>query len=147
MPVYRVRKIFKLPIGHRLSKHAGLCKNIHGHNIRCEIQISCSELNLNDMVVDFHDIKTIVSAILERFDHAVLINNSDKEFRKFAHQFGVRTIILECYDDANVDPTAEVLARYLFQHISTEFQSYNPKLVLDFVRIWENDDGMAEYSE
>lgn len=147
MALWRVRKIFKLPVGHRLSKHAGLCKNIHGHNIRVEVQISSVELNKDDMVIDFHDVKTIVSAILERFDHAVLINNSDKEFRKFAQQFGVRTIVLEYYDGANVDPTAEVLARYLYQHINSQIQSYNSKLFLDFVRIWENDDGMAEYSE
>mgnify|MGYP001089992700 CR=1 FL=1 len=75
--MYKVCKTFKVPIGHRLSKHKGLCKNVHGHNLKLEIQLSCHTLDENDMVIDFGDLKYVVGDFLSKFDHATIFNPTD----------------------------------------------------------------------
>jgi len=144
MAIWRVRKIFKVPVGHRLSKHKGLCKNIHGHNLKLEVQISSFVLNDNDMVIDFKDIKTIVEPMLDQFDHAILVNNSDTTVKEFSTKAGFKTRVL--YDE-DVDPTAEVFAEYLFLKIQNYVNKIDSRLVLDWIRVWENDGSMTEYSE
>lgn len=143
--MYRVEKTFKVPVGHRLSHHRGLCKNIHGHNLKIKISISARKLDYNGMVIDFSDIKKIINPILDEFDHACLFNPKD-EYAKalFAEGFKVVSIT---EDDR--DPTAEVFAEYLYHRLCrvlAEETHVERFLKLDYVRIWENDDSMAEYT-
>lgn len=152
--MYKIKKIFKVPIGHRLSKHQGLCKNIHGHNLKIEIQLSSSSLNQNDMVLDFKDLKVIVNDILDKFDHCTIFNITDKDNINIFKESGYRHTTISFLDQ---DPTAEVFCKYLFtalgQRLATQdldFQTFNDEsqaINVDFVRVWENDDSMAEYGE
>ena len=80
--MYKVTKLFKVPIGHRLSCHKGLCKNIHGHNLKIEVEVSCEELNENGMVIDFSDLKAMTNEIIDEWDHALFINFMDQEIVK-----------------------------------------------------------------
>ncbi len=144
--MYKVTKLFRVPIGHRLSKHEGLCKNIHGHNLKIEVTLKSENLNKNDMVIDFHKLKEIVNGILKEFDHCLLLNSQDKQYLKELSK--VMKVFL--FDS---DPTAEVFSRYLFNKIKSifEFLYVNKELPsgieVDSVRVWENDDSVAEYSE
>ena len=146
--MYNVRKIFRVPIGHRLMKHAGLCKNIHGHNLKIEVQLHSSDLDENDMVIDFKDLKKSVTNILNKFDHCTIFNSHDKENIQFFKNQNYKSIVLD-----GMDPTAEILCRYLYLSIGDELSntksknSFPPVIYIDFVRIWENDDSMAEYKE
>ena len=152
--MYSVRKIFRVPIGHRLMKHEGLCKNIHGHNLKIEVQLSCNCLNDNDMVIDFKDLKRIVSDILNEFDHCTIFNSYDENNIQFFTHQGYKCSTLSSNDQ---DPTAEIFCKYLLMTIDkklTDFNSRNQKvgsplqtISVDFVRVWENDDSMAEYKE
>ena len=134
--MYSVTKVFRIPIGHRLSKHQGLCKNIHGHNFKIEVKISRKELNENDMVIDFSDLKKIVNGILDNFDHALMLNSGDNVC------VSSKTIYLK---KDGVDPTAERLAEYLYNEIKQKF--FFDELRVNSVRVWENDDSYAEYVE
>lgn len=137
--MYRVEKTFRVPVGHRLSKHKGLCKNIHGHNLVVKISLSTLELNPDDMVVDFSDIKKIVNPMLDEFDHACLFNPTDESASSLE---GFKIVNLHNYDD--IDPTAEVFAKYLYDRIAKTTDPYGIKL--DYVRVWENENSMAEYT-
>ena len=148
--MYSIRKIFKVPIGHRLMKHSGLCKNIHGHNLKIEVQLSSNHLNENDMVIDFKDLNKIVSKILDRFDHCTIFNYYDIKNTQFFKDQDYKFDILSFHDQ---DPTAEVFCRYLLTSIDNELSNTKnmnnspPIIKVDFVRVWENDDSMAEYRE
>ena len=153
--MYIVRKIFKFPIGHRLMKHEGLCKNIHGHNLKIEVQVSSKTLSKNDMVIDFKDLKTIVNDILKEFDHCTIFNTWDEENIEYFQKHGYK---FTCISSGDADPTAEMLSRYLFKSIRNKINNtkrddrygafYVPQIInVDFVRVWENDDSMAEYRE
>jgi len=141
--MYRIRKNFRVPIGHRLSKHLGACKSCHGHNLFISVQISKRVLNTNDMVMDFKDFKNIINNILDDFDHAMVLNSYDKDLLDFMKSKENKVKIIS---NINEDPTAEVLSRYLFDEISGILFIENPNIKIDFVRVWENDDSMAEYS-
>jgi len=51
------------------------CSNLHGHNYECEIEIIT---NLNrKMIIDFSELKIIISKVLFRFDHKTILNSRD----------------------------------------------------------------------
>lgn len=138
--MYIVCKTFKVPIGHRLSKHSGLCHNVHGHNLRIDVQISSYKLNKDDMVIDFHDLKSVVTEILDKYDHATLFNPTDTKNIEFFKNEGYKIEFITKEDE---DPTAEVFSKFLFEVLKKSF----PKQVIDYVKIWENDNSCAGYSE
>jgi len=137
-------KRFKLPSGHRLSKHKGACHNMHGHNYVIEVQLSTEKLDKNDMVIDFHDLKVLTNAFLDRFDHATVLNPTD---RANIDHIIKQDYKLEFISLANEDPTAEVFSKYIYKALTEIFKVKNIDVYLDLVRVWESDDSMAEYSE
>ena len=137
--MFIIRKTFKVPIGHRLSKHQGLCKNIHGHNLKIEVQVSSPTLNQNDMVMDFSDLKEMVKTYIERLDHCALLNINDKENVQYIHNCDYKVQLFPG------DPTAEALARYLYQELSDKFEKLPQRIQLDYVHVWENENSMAGY--
>jgi 6-pyruvoyltetrahydropterin/6-carboxytetrahydropterin synthase len=143
--MYRLRKIFKIPIGHRLSKHKGLCKNIHGHNLKIEVELKSDSLNENDMVLDFHDLKLIVNDLLKVFDHTTILNIVDKDNIEFFKKQDYRT---QTISSIGQDPTAEVFAEHLYFKLSEDLRDANFKNnpTVSFIRVWENDSGAAQYS-
>jgi len=143
--MYKVCKTFRIPVGHRLMKNQELCQNIHGHNLKIQIQLAGMELDPNDMVIDFNELKRIVGeTILDQFDHSTIFNDQDAENISFFQAHGYKTIILNGQEGH--DPTAEVFCKYIFDNLMM-MGMIQPGIMIDFVRIWENDDSYAEYSE
>lgn len=151
--MYYLMKKFRIPIGHRLSKHKGLCRNIHGHNLMIAVHLYSPMLNEQDMVMDFSELKKIVTSILNEFDHATLFSSKDKKNITFFKSQGYKTKIIDdiFYDsialdvkDKGLDPTAEVIAKYLFDKIGNMLPE---GVILKKVLVWENKDSMAGYSE
>ena len=78
--MYNVTRTFRIPVGHRLSCHQGLCKNIHGHNLKLQVSLKSESLNDNYMVIDFADLKEMVNKIIKKWDHCLILNESDVEY-------------------------------------------------------------------
>ncbi len=139
--MYYVTKSFSVPVGHRLSKHKGLCRNIHGHNFTTEVTIYSENLNCNDMVMDFKDLKQIVNDILDQFDHATVLNISDHDNIKHLRDQGYKMVFL---GTTRTDPTAEAMAKYLYYEIKKKL----PKGIgIYCVLIRENEKSWCEYVE
>ena len=69
-------------MAHMLANHWGACRNLHGHSYRLHVTVMrIAELAVNDMVVDFSDLKSLVNKlIVYKYDHAFLYwENSDDE--------------------------------------------------------------------
>lgn len=134
---WQVVKTFRVEVGHRLSKHLGKCKNIHGHNLKIMVGVGNHKLDLNDMVIDFALLKDIVSSEVDRWDHALMLNSKDTELiDKFEN---LKMLVIP-----TKDPTSEVLCYYLFSALQTRKELIDVRI--DFVRIYENDDSYSEYS-
>ena len=140
--MFTATKIFKVPIGHRLSLHKGRCINLHGHNLKIEIEIERGSLNENFMVIDFYDLKRITSEVLDRWDHSLLLNATDAQInyeisKKIENQ---RTY----YFDLG-DPTSENMCFVLYNILFMKFKDFDKELRLKSITIWESDESKATY--
>jgi len=133
MPPFIVKRRLDIPIGHRLMKHTGKCSNCHGHNIKIIVSVGSLCLNKNDMVIDFHDLDSIIKNIVEKWDHGMLLNQADQSAKNFTN------VITFPYD-----PTAEVLSRFIF----SQLQETLPEKVFPIeVEIFENEKSSAVYKK
>lgn len=75
-------------MAHVLSKHRGLCRNIHGHSYQMSVSVGGSvqgDDNVNPaagMVIDFTDLGDLAERlVLNEFDHSLVMN------RAIAHHY------------------------------------------------------------
>ena len=114
-----ITKIFKFEASHLLPIHQGKCKNLHGHSYKLEVTVGAKQLNEQDMVMDFGDLKEIVNKeIINKLDHQHL------------NQF-------------YINPTAENMVIDFFNKINDGLFGFN-FVFLDSIRLWETDTCFAE---
>ena len=133
--MYSVTKRIDFCYGHRLLDYDGVCRHPHGHNGQVEIEVGNGRLDSRNMVCDFSDIKRIVKGwIDDAFDHKMLLRHDDP-LVKILQDLGEPVFICES------NPTAEHIARLIFQHATTE------GLPVTRVKMWETPSSFAEYGE
>jgi len=82
MSIIRITKQFNFETGHALYGYDGKCKNVHGHSYKLSVTVIGTPIGdsnnvKNGMVIDFGDLKKIVSSeIVNRFDHATVFNKN-----------------------------------------------------------------------
>jgi 6-pyruvoyltetrahydropterin/6-carboxytetrahydropterin synthase len=136
-----------------LSKHPGLCRFPHGHSRRVDVILTAETLDSSDMICDFKTIKLALDAFLRRFDHAMAMNSTDPALASMPAGLRERIVTF-----ANTDPTTEVLARHVFEHVAGEIASgreyvdergltyrFPPGVRVERVRVTETNSTWAEY--
>ena len=107
--MYRVSREIDFCYGHRLLNYDGKCKYLHGHNGRAVIVIEAPKLDDRGMVMDFSDIKRVVSSwIDEHLDHRMLLHREDP-MAPILEKMGEPVHLLD------VNPTAENIARLIHE--------------------------------
>ena len=105
--MYRVTREIDFSYGHRLLDYEGKCKYLHGHNGRAVLTIEAQSLDRRGMVLDFSDIKRVVSGwIDENLDHRMILRRDDPAVAALK-QLGEPLYLLD------VNPTAENIARLI----------------------------------
>lgn len=108
MPTIRISKEFTFDMAHALLGYDGLCKNIHGHSYTLVVTVIGSPVHndgspKNGMLIDFKDLKKIIKIqIIDRFDHALVLNNSSPK--------DLLDMLMKNYDKivlVNYQPTTE----------------------------------------
>lgn len=106
---FRVSREIDFCYGHRLLNYDGKCKYLHGHNGRAIITIESATLDDRGMVLDFSDIKRVVSTwIDEQLDHRMLLHKRDPVI-PLLEQMGEPLFLMD------ENPTAENIARLIFE--------------------------------
>ena len=106
--MFRVSREIDFCYGHRLLNYDGKCKYLHGHNGRAIITIESAALDERGMVLDFSDIKNVVSAwIDEKLDHRMLLQRTDPVV-PLLQKVGEPLFLMD------QNPTAENIARLIF---------------------------------
>jgi len=73
-----VTRKLEFDAGHRLLKHEGKCRHIHGHRYVAEVSCVAPDLDAVGRVIDFSKIKEIVGGWLdEHWDHGFLAQEGD----------------------------------------------------------------------
>lgn len=137
-----------------LSKHAERCRFPHGHSRTVELVLAAADLDDNDMVCDFKWIKLAVAKFLDQFDHALCVNAADPHLPRL-REIGERIVVFE-----EGDPTTELIARRIFEHVRDALHSaktydagagvrysVRQNVRLERVRVWETSSSWAEYTE
>jgi 6-pyruvoyltetrahydropterin/6-carboxytetrahydropterin synthase len=111
--MFRVSREIDFCYGHRLLNYDGKCKYLHGHNGRAIITIESATLDERGMVLDFSEIKRVVSSwIDEQLDHRMLLHRSDPVV-PLLQQMGEPLFLMD------ENPTAENIARLIFEFTAT----------------------------
>lgn len=108
---------------HFLREYEGKCENLHGHNWKVRVRLRSQALDKLGMVIDFKEVRALVSGVIERFDHRCL--NELEEFKK-------------------INPTTENLSRLLYETIGAALP---PGIAVSRVTCWESDRCAAAYFE
>jgi 6-pyruvoyltetrahydropterin/6-carboxytetrahydropterin synthase len=133
--MFRVTREIDFCYGHRLLNYDGKCKYLHGHNGRAVIALESAELDERGMVLDFTDIKQVVSRwIDDNLDHHMILHRDDPAVPALV-KLGEPLFLLD------VNPTAENIARVIFAF------SRSQGFPIVEARLWETPHCFATYAE
>ena len=131
--MFRVTRQIDFCYGHRLLNYAGKCRYLHGHNGRAIITIQSDQLDERGMVLDFSDIKRVVSGwIDDNLDHRMILHREDP-IVPVLQGLGEPLYLI----DAN--PTAENIARLIYECAAEH------GFPITEVKLWETPNCYATY--
>lgn len=149
---YTISTSLELPIAHCLYKgaYSGLCCGnidvngnqyelgdkilpiIHGHNYIITIDLTCDELDKNNMVIDFKELKEILHKHFDKFDHSMILtpdNPLTKIYEDNFKKYGINNLVSRLFI-WNENPTAEYMAKRWYEELWVQL-NYVRKLNVD----------------
>ena len=130
---YRVSRQIDFCYGHRLLNYEGKCRHLHGHNGRAVITIESDKLDRRGMVMDFTDIKQVVSRwIDDNLDHRMILHKEDPAVPSL-RELGEPLYLLDW------NPTAENIARLIFE------KTLEAGFPIGEARLWETPNCFATF--
>lgn len=133
--MFRVSREIDFCYGHRLLNYDGKCRHLHGHNGRAVITIEAPSLDDRGMVMDFSDIKRVVSTwIDENLDHRMLLCKSDP-YVSILRDLGEPVFLLD------ENPTAENICKLIHQYTASR------GFPIVETQLWETPHCFATYRE
>ncbi|MBN2382435.1 6-carboxytetrahydropterin synthase QueD [bacterium] len=118
--MYEIMVEDQFSAAHQLIGYDGKCEQLHGHNWRVQVCVRALSLDQLGFVMDFSELKNLLGQVLDEFDH---------------------TFLNELDFFINTNPTAENIARYIMEKLSTSLGA--ERLWLHHVRVFESDRSSA----
>jgi len=119
--------------GHRLLDYSGKCRHLHGHNGKVLISIEASGLNNRGMVLDFSEIKQVVSRwIDDNLDHRMILHRDDPAV-PMLKALSEPAFLMDTH------PTAENIAKLIADYAIAQ------GFPVAEVRLWETPNCFATY--
>ncbi|MGB5156843.1 6-pyruvoyl trahydropterin synthase family protein [Desulfobacterium sp. N47] len=120
--MFELKIITNFAAAHQLKLVAEKCENLHGHNWKIEACVTGDKLNDAGVVIDFGNLKIILSEIIAELDHKFL---NDLEWFK------------------GLNPSSETIAVRIAQELENRID--DPAVKVSSVTAWESDDACAKY--
>ena len=133
--MYLVTREIDFCYGHRLLNYEGKCRHLHGHNGRVVISLESDKLDHRGMVIDFSDIKNVVSCwIDEQLDHRMILCKDDPVV-SYLQELGEPLHLID------TNPTAENIAKLIFEY------TRDKGFPVVETRLWETPRCFATYRD
>ncbi len=114
--------------GHYLRNYRGKCENPHGHNYKVFVTLVGEELDATGLLLDFKLLKQVMKPTVEYLDHFMI--NDLKPF------------------DAEINPSAENLAKYFYQQTAQQMiEMTGGRVRVKDCTLYETDTSFARYYE
>lgn len=123
--MFELTIIVDFEAAHRLADYPGKCSRLHGHNWKVEVTVAGNMLDKLGMLIDFRELKARVNKVIETLDHYYL--NEIEPFQ-------------------SVNPTAENIAKYIYEQLSVTFAEFG-NIAVSQVKVWESPNSAAVYRE
>jgi 6-pyruvoyltetrahydropterin/6-carboxytetrahydropterin synthase len=131
--MFQVTREIPFCYGHRLLNYDGKCRFLHGHNGTAVITIAAEQLDERGMVLDFSDIKRVVSGWIDQnLDHRMILHRDDPAVGAL-QKLGEPLFLIE------VNPTAENIARLIYEFAASQ------GFPVTECRLWETPSCFATY--
>lgn len=132
-----ITKRLEIDAGHRLQKHEGKCRHVHGHRYAFDITVTAQQLDTVGRIIDFSVIKAKVGSWLDQhWDHGFIAESNDPMLVECAKR-EMKTFAL------SFPPTAENLAAEVARTAQRLLAGDGIKVVS--VVCWETPTSSAEY--
>lgn len=122
--MYRVNVEKHFDAAHYLRGYHGKCENLHGHRYTVVACVKAETTSSDGLAYDFTDLKKELGNLLARFDHTCLNEVSP-------------------FDACN--PSAENIARTIFDELNTKLAGLPAGISLESVTVWESPGSWVEY--
>lgn len=133
--MFEVTREIDFCYGHRLLNYEGKCRYLHGHNGRAIISLASESLDERGMVLDFSDIKQVVSEwIDDTLDHRMILNRHDPAVPAL-EELGEPLYLID------TNPTAENIAKLIY-----DFTRDHGFPIVE-ARLWETPRCFATYRD
>ncbi|MCG9967636.1 6-carboxytetrahydropterin synthase QueD [Pelotomaculum terephthalicicum JT] len=127
--MYELTVRTRFAAAHSLMNYDGPCARLHGHTWQVEVVFQGHQLDQRGMLVDFKELKSSVKDVIDELDHQNL--NMLEPFKQ----------------NSENNPTAENLARYIFNSLKTKFTNSLMEAKIAVVRVGESPEASAAYRE
>lgn len=129
MSIYTITKEFRFEAAHFLKglPEGHQCARLHGHSYRVVVELGADELNDRGFVYDYGDLRPFGAYLDVTFDHQLLNE------------------VLETETGKPVQSSAENLARYFYNWITSNALNWTEGHLLRAVRVSETAKTWAEY--
>jgi 6-pyruvoyltetrahydropterin/6-carboxytetrahydropterin synthase len=131
----KIAKEFRWEMGHRLPEHYGQCKNIHGHSYKMMVEFE-GKIDKQGMIIDYYDVEKIMNPIIEKLDHAFMVNKNDKVVIEFLEKMNSKKVIVD------FPSTAENICAYTLNEVRKTNLPANIEAIK--VRVYETVHDYAE---
>ena len=138
MPIEITRRL-EIDAGHRLLKHEGKCRHVHGHRYVFDVTVTAPALDEVGRVIDFGEVKRLLGGWLDdNWDHGFILGPDDP-LLFWLEEHEMKRFVLSCA------PTAENIASYFFI-VARELMG-RAGISVAKVRVWETPNCWAEVGE
>jgi 6-pyruvoyltetrahydropterin/6-carboxytetrahydropterin synthase len=124
--MYRIGVKCQFSAAHRLEGHPGKCSRLHGHTWTTEAVFAARELGPLGLALDFEEARGALEEVVAPFDHTCL--NETEPFDSVA-------------------PTAENVARVIFERLQEKVRGAGWPVGLQSVTVWESPEAWASFEK